>query len=39
MSSLDTASDRRMNRTYVLVLICHAGVITALWLFGRIFSR
>ena len=27
-----------MARTYALVIVCHAFVITALWLFGRIFS-
>ena len=30
--------DAGMRRTYTLVLLCHAGVITALWLFGRVFS-
>jgi hypothetical protein len=33
-----TAADDGMGRLYVLVLICHAFVICALWLFGRIFS-
>jgi hypothetical protein len=27
-----------MSRVYTLVIVCHAAVITALWLFGRIFS-
>lgn len=27
-----------MHRVYALVLICHATVITLLWLFGRTFS-
>ena len=35
----DVGADRAMTRTYVLVLVCHAAVITLLWLFGRIFSR
>jgi hypothetical protein len=30
--------DKDMRRLYVLVLLCHALVITALWLFGRAFS-
>jgi hypothetical protein len=27
-----------MTRTYVLVLVCHAIVITTLWWFGHVFS-
>jgi hypothetical protein len=30
--------DGGMGRTYLAVIVCHAGVITALWLFGRAFS-
>ena len=30
--------DKDMRRTYALVILCHACVITALWLFGRAFS-
>jgi len=30
--------DGSMRRIYGLVLVCHAGVIAALWLFGRVFS-
>jgi hypothetical protein len=30
--------DERMSGVYTLVIVCHALVITALWLFGRIFS-
>jgi len=26
------------TRTYVLVLVCHAAVVSALWAFGRYFS-
>jgi hypothetical protein len=31
--------DDRMGRLYELVLLCHATVITLLWLFGRTFSN
>jgi hypothetical protein len=27
-----------MGRTYSLVILCHAAVITILWWFGRTFS-
>lgn len=37
MSSTEQSADG-MGRTYVLVFVCHAVVITALWLFGRAFS-
>jgi hypothetical protein len=30
--------DAGMRRVYALVIVCHAAVITALWLFGRVFS-
>ncbi|HEY7059474.1 MAG TPA: hypothetical protein VH458_23225 [Vicinamibacterales bacterium] len=30
--------DEGMRRVYFLVLVCHASVITALWVFGRVFS-
>jgi hypothetical protein len=39
MSLPQPASESRMVRIYMLVLVCHAAVITALWLFGRTFSR
>jgi hypothetical protein len=29
----------QMGRTYVLVAVCEAVVILALWWFGRVFSR
>jgi hypothetical protein len=32
------AEDEGMVRVYTLVLVWHAVVITALWLFGRTFS-
>lgn len=31
-------ADDGMGRIYALVLVCHAAVITVLWLFGRTFS-
>jgi hypothetical protein len=31
--------DTPMARTYALVILCHATVITILWWFGRTFSR
>ena len=31
--------DEVMRRVYALVLLCHATVITLLWVFGRIFSN
>jgi hypothetical protein len=31
--------DLPMRRTYALVVFCHIGVITALWWFGRFFTR
>jgi hypothetical protein len=31
--------DRPMGRTYALVILCHAAVITSLWVIGRVFSR
>jgi hypothetical protein len=30
--------EQDMRRTYALVILCHALVITALWVFGRVFS-
>jgi hypothetical protein len=39
MSLPDARADDGMGRTYILVLICHAAVITLLWLFGRLFSH
>jgi hypothetical protein len=32
------ADDDRMSSVYALVIVCHALVIAALWLFGRVFS-
>jgi hypothetical protein len=32
------ADSRDLSRTYVLVLVCEAAVIAALWFFERIFS-
>ena len=32
------SSDYRMKRMYVLVFVCEAITITALWVFGRFFS-
>jgi len=37
--SSSAEDDKGMGRLYGLVLICHAFVITSLWLFGRTFSR
>jgi len=31
--------DAPLTRTYVLVIVCHATVITLLWWLGRTFSR
>jgi hypothetical protein len=31
--------DRPMGRTYALVVLCHAVVITTLWWVGHTFSR
>ena len=31
--------DPPMTQTYVLVILCHAAVITTLWWFGHTFSR
>jgi hypothetical protein len=39
MSLPDAPPEQGMGVTYVLVLICHATVISLLWLFGRVFSR
>jgi hypothetical protein len=39
MSLPDASPDQGMGRTYILVLVCHAIVITLLWLFGRAFSH
>jgi hypothetical protein len=39
MSLPDATADHGMGHTYLLVLICHAAVITLLWLFGRVFSH
>jgi hypothetical protein len=33
------SDDRPMGRTYALVILCHAAVITTLWWIGRTFSR
>jgi hypothetical protein len=30
--------DPPMGRTYTLVILCHAAMITILWWFGRTFS-
>jgi len=38
MSFSDPAPEPSMGRTYALVFVCHATVITLLWLFGRTFS-
>jgi hypothetical protein len=32
------SDDLPMGRTYALVILCHAAVITVLWWFGRAFS-
>jgi hypothetical protein len=37
--STSERGDAPMARVYALVIICHAGVITALWWLGRTFSR
>jgi hypothetical protein len=37
-SAAEPEEDRRMHPIYGLVIACHAGVIAALWLFGRVFS-
>jgi hypothetical protein len=38
-SAAETPIERDdMKRVYAMVLVCHTVVITALWLFGRIFS-
>jgi hypothetical protein len=34
----DDASDARMVRNYVLVVVCEVVTVTALWWFGRFFS-
>jgi hypothetical protein len=39
MSLPDAPPEQSMAGTYLLVLVCHATVITLLWLFGRTFSR
>ena len=40
MKHVPTAGDESlMGRTYVLVAVCEAAVILALWWFGRFFSR
>jgi hypothetical protein len=31
--------ERSMARTYALVIVCHAAVISILWWVGHIFSR
>jgi len=33
------SDDQPMGRTYALVILCQAAVITALWWLGRAFSR
>ncbi len=33
------SDDAGMPRVYALVLVCHACVIVALWVFGRVFAR
>ena len=35
----EVPSEQGMTRTYVLVIVCHAAMITLLWLFGHIFSH
>jgi hypothetical protein len=32
-------SEPAMSRTYALVILCHAAVITILWWVGRTFSH
>ena len=39
MSLPDAPPEQSMTRTYMLVIVCHATVITLLWLFGRVFTR
>jgi hypothetical protein len=39
MADQTASSEGGMGRIYTLVLACHAAVITALWWFGRTFSR
>jgi hypothetical protein len=39
MSLPDARAVDGMGRIYFLVLVCHAVVITLLWLFGRTFSH
>ena len=39
MSLPDAPPEQSMTRTYMLVIVCHAAVITLLWLFGRVFTR
>jgi hypothetical protein len=33
------ADDKPMGPTYALVILCHAAVITILWLIGHTFSH
>jgi ferric-dicitrate binding protein FerR (iron transport regulator) len=39
MPSPTPADERPMGRTYALVILCHAAVITTLWWIGHVFSR
>jgi hypothetical protein len=39
MSLPESGPEPAMGRTYALVLVSHATVITLLWLFGRTFSN
>jgi hypothetical protein len=39
MSLPDAPPEQSMVRTYALVIVCHATVITLLWLFGHTFSH
>jgi hypothetical protein len=38
MSVPDRTSEDRAARTYVLVVICEAAVITGLWILQRVFA-
>jgi hypothetical protein len=39
MSAAPRDDDSPMGRTYALVIVCHATVVTLLWWLGRTFSR
>lgn len=38
MSFPDGESDEGTGRTYLLVILCEAAVITVLWIFQRVFA-